>query len=206
MSSRATGAAVLLVAGLVGGCTSSVTTNGNGSALSSTTDTTTSAPPSGSTTTSPPSVSSSTSSAPSSPPSAASSSSSAPNGPASCTATQLSITLARGGAFQHSQYAGLIFTNRSASTCSLTGYPFAQLRLSGAPLGNPATHEAGTTAAPVLLHAGQSAQSQLTATTDCNAPLSDMVRVSAPGQTATTDVADTLRQCTLTVGPVEPAS
>ena len=107
---------------------------------------------------------------------------------------------------QHTQIAGLIFTNRSASTCGLQGYPFAQLRRAGALLGKPASHTPGTAAALVILHAGQAAQAELTATTDCNAPLSDLVRVSAPGQTATADVADTLRECTLAVGPVEPSS
>jgi hypothetical protein len=72
-------------------------------------------------------------------------------------------------------------------------------------IGIPAGHQPAVTPT-VTLASGGSAQATLTASTGCQAPLSDHVRVSAPGQSSTVDVADTLRDCTVTVGPVGPAS
>ncbi|MGN6606569.1 MAG: DUF4232 domain-containing protein [Jatrophihabitans sp.] len=111
------------------------------------------------------------------------------------------MSLVRGGAIQHQQLAGIIFTNTAASPCSLLGFPTAQLVKGGALIGSPA-RPAGAPGTGVVLGRNASAQAQLTASTDCNAPLSDHVRVRAPGATVSTDLADTLRACTLTIGPV----
>lgn len=136
------------------------------------------------------------------PPPVTSSSSAPPAGPAACTAAQLTVSLVRGGAIQHRQIAGLIFTNTTAARCTILGFPSAQLVKNGRLIGLQAT-PTGATGRGVTLAKGQSAQSELTATTDCQAPLSDHVRVRAPGQSTSVDLADTLRACTLTVGAVE---
>jgi hypothetical protein len=136
------------------------------------------------------------------PPVTSSSSTAPPAGPAACTAEQLTISLVRGGAIQHRQIAGLILTNTAAARCTILGYPSAQLVKNGRLIGLQAT-PTGAAGRGVTLAKGQSAQSELTATTDCQAPLSDHVRVRAPGQSTSVDLADTLRACTLTIGAVE---
>jgi hypothetical protein len=122
-----------------------------------------------------------------------------------CTSSQLRLSLLRGGAIQHEQLAGLLFTNISGRVCTLRGFPAAQLVRDGKLLGSPALHQPDSEPTMTLVH-GASAQATLTATTDCQAPLSDHVRVSPPGQRQTTDLADTLRGCSLSVGPVGPPS
>jgi len=205
MRLRAAGIAVLALAGLVSGCTSSTSTDGAGSTASSSSAPASSASSSSEVPSSSPSSAPVTSSSSSLPSSSASSSSSAPPpNSLACTFGQLAISLQRGGAEPHTQIAGLIFVNQSAKTCTLQGFPAAQLLRAGATLGKPAKHTADP-ALLVTLHAGQSAEAQLSATTDCNAALSDAVRVSAPGQTATVTVNGAFRNCILTVGPVTPS-
>lgn len=110
----------------------------------------------------------------------------------------------RGGAYQGQEIAGVVFTNSSKSTCSVRGYPFAQLRYKGQPLGNPATDDPGTVAT-VTLRPGQAAQSQLTARTTCQAPISDHLRARVPGADAAETVPMQLRGCALRIGPLEAA-
>ena len=113
----------------------------------------------------------------------------------------MTVNLVRGGAIQHVQLAGLIFTNTAATACTLLGYPFAQLMRGGRTLGRPAQHQ-GPVGPGVVLTRNVGAEAQLEATTDCQAPLSDHVRVRAPGLSQSADLADTLRACTLTVSAV----
>src|SRR5690349_12294239 len=87
-----------------------------------------------------------------------------PPGPASCTADQLSATGIRGGAYQGREIAGVLFTNSSSTTCTVSGYPFAQLIYNGNDLGKPAKRDPGTVRT-ITLRPGKSAQSQLTAVT-----------------------------------------
>jgi hypothetical protein len=174
--------------------------------------------PSSASSAAPPSASPS-SSAPSSAPASVSSSAPAPSSsapsssrtarppagsPAPCAAEQLTSTLLRGGAIQHQQLAVLVFTNSSGPTCTLHGYPGAQLVVAGRPIGTPARHVPGGTPTVRLVH-GASAQATLTATTECQAPLSDHVRVRPPGVTTTVDLADRLRDCTVSVTAVAPS-
>jgi hypothetical protein len=116
----------------------------------------------------------------------------------------LSIRALRGGAALGREIAALVFSNRSARTCAISGYPAALLRLSGAPLGAPATHDPGSLK-PINLRPGGSVQAQLTAITTCQAPVSDTLRITPPRTSRHVDRALRLRACTLSVGPVEPA-
>jgi hypothetical protein len=155
-------------------------------------------------TSAPPSSAPVTSSPPSSaPPSSEPPSSTPPSGPPACTNADLDMQGVRGGALPGQEIAGVVFTNSSATKCTLRGYPFAQLRRKGAPLGKPAKHHHGTVRT-VMLKPGKSAQVQLTAVSTCQAPESDHVRIRVPGSSTSTDVALQLRGCSLSVDPIEP--
>jgi hypothetical protein len=109
----------------------------------------------------------------------------------------------RGGALPGQEIAGVIFTNATATACTLRGYPFAQLRYKNRNLAQPAVHNPGTVRT-VLLRPHRSAQVQLTAVSTCQAPISDHVRIRVPGSTTSTDVAMQLRGCSLSVDPITP--
>lgn len=96
----------------------------------------------------------------------------------------------------------MLFTNSSSTTCSISGYPFAQLRYRGQPLGHPASNNPGTVRT-IVLPPGKAAQSQLTAVTTCQAPESDHVRVVAPHTGKPKTVTIELRGCSLSVDPLE---
>jgi hypothetical protein len=108
-----------------------------------------------------------------------------------------------GGALPGQEIAGVIFTNTSGGTCTLRGYPFAQLRHNGAKLGKPAKHNPGTVRTIRLKPDGR-AQVQLSAISTCQAPISDHVRIRVPGSPTSTDVPIELRGCALSVNPIEP--
>ncbi len=110
----------------------------------------------------------------------------------------------RGGAYQGREIAGVLFTNSSATPCTVSGYPFAQLRYRGKQLGKPASDNPGTVRV-ITLQPGRSAQSQLTAVTTCQAPISDHVRVVAPHTGTAKTVAIQLRGCSLSIDPLEAA-
>jgi hypothetical protein len=134
--------------------------------------------------------------------SARSSSSSVVPAVARCTASQLAVGVAKGGASLGQEIAVLSFTNTSQTPCTLSGYPTAILETSGgATLGKPAVRLAGNISL-VLLAPTKSAQANLTADTRCNAAESSAVRVSAPGVPGATDVPVALRACGLHITPL----
>ncbi|MGH8862418.1 MAG: DUF4232 domain-containing protein [Jatrophihabitantaceae bacterium] len=208
---RATAAAVAAVGLAAAACTSSGTSTPSSpvsspapsttpvsSASPSSTPASTSTPPSPSSTapsTTPPKP---TSTAPSS------SSPAPPPGPPRCAAAQLSASGLRGGAGQGIETAGVQFTNTSRATCTVRGYPFAQLQYRGSPLGRPASHEHGPVRT-ITLRPGASAQSLLQATTTCQAPVSDHAVVRAPNTSRDKTVAVELRGCSLSIAPLERA-
>ena len=109
----------------------------------------------------------------------------------------------RGGAFQGQEIAGLLYTNRSPTACTLRGYPFAQLHFKGRELGKPATENRGPVHT-ILVRPGKSAQTELTAVTTCQAPISDHVVEVAPDTHAARSVPMQLRGCSLSIDPIEP--
>ncbi|MCW2540408.1 MAG: hypothetical protein JWN95_2133 [Frankiales bacterium] len=118
-----------------------------------------------------------------------------------CQNSQLKIAALRGSGAAGHQFASLQFTNISAGPCSIAGYPGVQLLAGGRPLGQPAARS-GAPVTKLLLKTGQSASSQLTNDSTCNAANSDSVQVIAPDQTAKVVLHLSLRGCPLTVGPV----
>ena len=114
------------------------------------------------------------------------------------TCTNVTIRVIRGSAARGFEFAALQFTNAGSSTCRLFGYPQAALRLRGKAVGKPA-QPAGTAASRFTLKPGQTAESRLTDYTNCQAPLSDEVRVVVPGSSIHTIRPAQLRACVLRV-------
>jgi hypothetical protein len=119
----------------------------------------------------------------------------------SCTMAQLRLTAVRGSGFQGREFAQIVFTNKSAKKCTLFGFPGVSLRRAGALLGQPATREP-VTPKTVTLRPGESATSDITDFSTCNAPRSDTVRVYPPDSKLFVDLPLDLRGCTISVRPV----
>jgi hypothetical protein len=109
------------------------------------------------------------------------------------------VRVIRGSAAQGIEFAALQFTNDGARTCRLYGYPQATLRLHGKAIGRPA-QPASTAASQFTLARGATAESRLVDYTNCQASLSDQVRVVVPGSTIHAVRPAQLRACTLRVG------
>jgi hypothetical protein len=123
-----------------------------------------------------------------------------------CTASQLTMRILPGGAEPNYEIAAVTFTNKSASSCTLSGYPSVQLFRGGTVL---VTASANSTKAPKLvrLGAGLQAQAQIRDKITCQAPLSDSVHVVAPAPLTSLHLESTsplvqLRGCTVTVDPI----
>lgn len=183
------------------GCTKAAAPTGSTSSVTTPTssDSTSSAPASTQTT---------TSDSPTSSPTAAPSSHAATPttpmtnaGPAACLTSALTVTVQRGSGAAGHQFANLIFANKSASTCSITGYPGVQLLLAGQPLAKPA-NRSGKAISRVDLAPNASGTALLTNDSTCNANNSDSVQVIVPNQTQKLVFPLRFRGCTLTIDPV----
>jgi hypothetical protein len=119
-----------------------------------------------------------------------------------CTFAQLSMRAIRGSGAGQQEFASIMFTNKSAAACSLTGYPGVSLRANSILLGQPASRDASTAATTVHLAPGAQAHADVTDDSSCQAPLSDTVRVYPPDSTQFVDLPLVLRGCTLSVKPV----
>lgn len=211
---RATRAAVLLAAGLLGlsACTSSGGDNGSTSAPPVTTAPVSESPlPSdtASVTTSParssPAPSTSAPRSSTAAPSTATTTKAPPTRPVTpaCAAASLKVDALRGGAAPGTEIAVLTFTNISATTCTISGFPGLTLLRNGRVIGTPA-RAALKTPRLVTLKPKATAESQITDFISCQAPLSDTGRVTPPGTTTSVDVRLELRACTVVVDPVRP--
>lgn len=118
-----------------------------------------------------------------------------------CSSASLSVTALPGSGSSGMQYETVQFTNSGSAACSLTGAPTVAARLAGADLGGPATTSSNP-ATTVPLAPGASATAVLSGPSTCDAPLSDTLRVTAPGTTGYVDVPAVVRGCPLTVDPV----
>jgi hypothetical protein len=139
-------------------------------------------------------------------------SSTAPSGPTStaptgqpgaggCTTAGLAVAIQRGSGASGQVISTITFTNQTAASCTLTGYPGVSLLAGGSQIGQPATRT-GAPISTVTVAAGATVSSQLTDTTTCNASESDTVRIYLPNQTISVDLPVLLRACSLTVTPV----
>lgn len=120
---------------------------------------------------------------------------------AGCQAAALDVQALRGSGAAGHQYAFLQFTNKSAKTCSLTGFPGVELIKAGAPLGKPATRS-DKAVATVRLAPGTSATARLVDASTCQAEKSDAVQVIPPNLTDKVLLPLSLRGCALTIDPV----
>jgi hypothetical protein len=110
-----------------------------------------------------------------------------------------------GGASAGEELAALQYTNAAAKSCVLTGYPQVTLRLNGKQIGQP-SRPAQSVPHSINLKPGDTAESQLHDITNCQAPLSDMARITIPGTDQAIVRPLVMRACTLIVDPLGPPS
>ncbi len=110
----------------------------------------------------------------------------------------MTVRVIRGSAAQGIEFAALQFTNAGTSSCRLNGYPAATLHLKGERIGSPA-QPATNAVSSYALAPGDTAESRLTDYTNCQAPLSDSVRVVVPGSSIHATRPAQLRACVLRV-------
>ena len=118
---------------------------------------------------------------------------------AKSTCTKIGIRVIPGGATFGEEIAGLQFTNEGTQPCRLVGYAAVTLLLRGRPVGRPSQP---TTAANSVrtLAPGEVAESLLhDHIRNCQAPLSDTVRVVAPGSTISASRPMQLRACVVRI-------
>jgi hypothetical protein len=147
-----------------------------------------------------PSPSSSTVVASSATPAPATGSSSAPAAVvAKSTCTKIGIRILPGGATFGEEIAGLQFTNEGTQPCRLVGYPTVTLLRHGRPVGRP-SQPTTTANSERTLAPGEVAESLLhNHIRNCQAPLSDTVRVVAPGSTISGSRPMQLRACVVRI-------
>jgi hypothetical protein len=148
------------------------------------------------------------SSAPATSTSAAPSSSAATAPPSSAvavprsTCTKLTIRAIPGGASMGQEIAALQFTNDGTTSCRLVGYPTVTLYRGGAMVGRP-SEPAGARMSSRTLAPGDTAESLLhDYVVNCQAPLSDTLRVVAPGSTQRFGRPMQMRACVLRTDPL----
>lgn len=115
------------------------------------------------------------------------------------TCTSIGIRVIRGSAAGGREFAALQFTNTGAATCRLNGYPSVTLLRGGAGIGTPSA-PASSRPSTYRLASGETAESTLNDYTNCSAPLSDTIRVVAPGSALTATRPAQLRACSVRVG------
>jgi hypothetical protein len=125
----------------------------------------------------------------------------APAGPADCPSSSLTVSALRGSGAAGHQYAFLQFTNKSASSCSLTGFPGVQLIRGGALMAKPAVRS-GKAVTTLRLAPGKSATAELTDDSTCDAEMSDSVQVIVPNRSEKLVLHLALRGCPLSIDPV----
>jgi hypothetical protein len=124
---------------------------------------------------------------------------------AQSTCTKVTLRVIPGGASAGEELAALQYTNAAAKSCVLTGYPQVTLRLNGKQIGQP-SRPAQSVPHSINLKPGDTAESQLHDITNCQAPLSDMARITIPGTDQAIVRPLVMRACTLIVDPLGPPS
>jgi hypothetical protein len=108
-----------------------------------------------------------------------------------------------GGASIGQEIAALQFTNNGSAPCRLAGYPSVTLLRHGQPIGRP-SQPSTTAASGRNLAPGAVAESLLhNYVGNCQAPISDSVRVVAPGSTQTVVRPMQLRACVVRVDKLD---
>lgn len=117
-----------------------------------------------------------------------------------CTGSQLTVRLIRGGAIPTQEIALITFTNSSTKVCTMFGFPGVSMRAGGKQL--VAALRSPVAPKTVRLQPNEQAQAQITDFSTCSAPLSDTVRIYPPNLTTFVDKAFELRACRFEVDPV----
>ncbi len=203
---RAALAALLAAAALAAGCSSSGASKADNPVITPQATTSSAAAPSSAPPSSaPPTVSvaapstpASTTAASSTPAtSAATSHLAAPPAVQRSTCTKLTVRAIPGGASMGQEIAALQFTNDGSTPCRLVGYPAVTLLRNHQVLGRPA-QPSSTAMSARNLNPGDTAESLLhDYVLNCQAPLSDEVRVVAPSSSQTLVRPMQLRACVL---------
>lgn len=123
--------------------------------------------------------------------------------PARSTCTKLTVRVLIGSGSLGTEYAAIDFVNDGSTSCTLVGVPTVTLLRNGAqtgPASVPSSAQAQYT--QYELAPGATGQSRLNDSSSCNAPLSDTVKVVAPGSDITAARPGELRACKLVVYPL----
>ncbi|MBE7187748.1 DUF4232 domain-containing protein [Jatrophihabitans endophyticus] len=117
--------------------------------------------------------------------------------------TKLTIRVLLGSGAPGYEFAALQFVNDGSRACTLAGVPTVTLLRNGSPTGSvsqPSTPQArfGT----YKLAPGAVAESRLKDFSSCNAPLSQTIKVVAPGSSIASTRPGELRACKLVVYPL----
>jgi hypothetical protein len=192
------GVSALLAGALLAGCTTS------GHAAESTASSTAASTP---ISTAPASSPPDTSTAPvTTPPSTPPSTSPAtPQAAERSTCHSLTIRVLPGGAIAGQEVAGVQFTNSGATPCVLVGYPTVTLLRGGKQIGRPSEPAKSATSRRTL-QPGEVAESLVhDYTLNCEAPLSDSVKVVVPGSSQSMVRPQfQMRGCILRADPLGP--
>jgi uncharacterized protein DUF4232 len=101
------------------------------------------------------------------------------------------------------EIAALQFTNDGSARCTLAGYPMVTLLRNGAPIGRPSQPSTTATSSRTLAP-GETAESLLhDYVGNCQAPLSDSIRVVAPGSSQSLVRPMQLRACVVRVDKLD---
>ena len=115
------------------------------------------------------------------------------------TCAKLTIRVIPGGASVGQEIAALQFTNGGSAPCQLIGYPTVTLLRGGKPVGRP-SQPSSTGPSQRTLAPGDTAESLLRDYVgNCQAPLSDELRVVAPGSPQSLARPFVMRACVLRV-------
>jgi hypothetical protein len=113
------------------------------------------------------------------------------------------VRVIRGSASLGQEIAALQFSNSGSTRCVLNGFPTVTLLLKGARLGQPSQPGSIGTSTRTLAP-GDTAESLLHDYTNCQAPLSDEIRVVVPGSTIAAIRPGQMRGCVLRVDKLGP--
>ena len=114
-----------------------------------------------------------------------------------CATSQLTGSMGGGDAAAGNIYLNLVLTNRSATTCHLTGYPgVSMLDAHGRQIGQPATRQA-TAYQAIVLKPGASASDTIHTANHQGTclPASSKLKVYPPGNTASLTFAGSVTEC-----------
>ena len=123
--------------------------------------------------------------------------------PARSSCTKLTVRVLLGSGAPGYEFAALEFVNDGRSACTLTGVPAVTLLLDGKKIGTASQPSSDRARFRTYrLAPGAVAESKLKDFSSCNAPLSQSIKVVAPGTDISSKRPGQLRACKLVVYPI----